>query len=116
MSPLHVEVFNSGRNKWIRVGEVQPTDPPGSMSNNKLDGSRELYQFGCAPDDSKSTIYRSGAGIDIATRRFRDAIIVPSKLEVVKVLGNGESTELNIRTDKDAEFRRIRFAHRQNKS
>lgn len=65
MSPLRVEVYNPGAKRWFLTGEVKPGGPPGSISDNKLDGSRDVYIFWCAPDDSQSTIYRSGFGVDV---------------------------------------------------
>lgn len=111
MAPLHIEAFNPARKEWVRVGDVYSTDPPGTMSNNKPDGSRELYQFACAKDDSKSTIYRSGLGVDIEIGRFRGAIIDPLKLEVVKELKREESFEMDIKTDRNPVVTKIRFTH-----
>lgn len=112
MAPLHIEIFHPEYKEWLRVGKVHPTDPPGSISDNKPDGKRDLYQFECEKDDSKSTIYRSGLGVDMEVgTRFREAIIDPSKLEIVKELKKGESFEMDVKSDKSPTSRKIRFTH-----
>ena len=112
MSPLRIEGYNSTSREWINVGEVKPGDPPGSISDNKPDGSRDLYMFECVPDDSKSTIYRSGFGADVDMGHVRAVVPDPSRLEVVKELGRGEAFELEVKTDRSPEPRKIRFTHR----
>lgn len=114
MSPLRIEVYNPERNSWIQAGEVKPGDPPGSISSNKPDGSRDVYMFDCAPDDSKSTIQRSGFGVDaeLAEGRLRAVVPDPSRLEVVKELKPGESYEMTIKTDRSPQPRQIRFTHK----
>jgi len=42
MAPSELEAFNSNTRRWVRVGKVKPGDQPGSLSNNKPDGSREI--------------------------------------------------------------------------
>jgi len=111
MSPLRIEAFNPVDKQWVRVGEVRPTDPPGSISDNKPDGKRDIFMFKCERDDSKSIIYRSGIGIDEEVGRFR-VITDFSKLEVVKELKKGESFEMDIKTDKRPASRKIRFTHK----
>lgn len=115
MSPLRIEAYNSERSRWIQVGEVKPGDPPGSISDNKSDRTRDIYLFGCAPDNSKSIIYRSGLGLDTEVERGRLRVIMPdpSRLEIVKELNPGESYEMTIKTDRNAEPRQIRFTHRK---
>lgn len=111
MSPLHIEAFHPERKEWVRAGEVHPTDPLGSISDNKPDGKRYIYQFKCKIDDSKSVIYRSGVGIDAEAGRFR-TITDFSKLEVVKELKRGESFEMDIKSDKSPISRKVRFTHK----
>lgn len=112
MPPLHIEVFNPGNKEWVRAGEVHPTDPKGSMSDNKPNG-RDVYIFECAKDDSKSTIYRSGLGIDIEVGKFREISMDASRLEIVKELKDGESFEIEVKTDRSPEKRKIRFTHKK---
>lgn len=111
MAPLHIETFNPGRKEWVRVGEIHPTDLPGSISNNKPDGKRDIYQLKCEKDDSKSVIFKCIAGVDTEVGTFR-AIIPISKMEVVKELTRGESFEMDIRTDRSTVSRKIRFTHK----
>lgn len=68
--------------------------------------------FDCAPDNSKSTIYRSGFGADVDFGAIRAVVPDPSRLEVVRELGKGESFELEVKTDRSSEPRKIRFTHR----
>lgn len=112
MPPLHIEVFHPVKRDWVEVGKVHSTDIPGSMSDNKPDGARDIYVFECAQDNSKSTIYRSGGGIDMEVGQFRETIMDTSKLEVVKELKDGESFEIEVKTDRSPVARKIRFTHR----
>lgn len=112
MSPLRVEIYNPEARNWIKIGEVKPNDLPGSISDNKSDGSRDVYMFECAADNSKSTIYRSGFGADIDLGSMRVVSPDPSQLEVVKELNKNESFEMVVKTDKSPGPRRIRFSHK----
>lgn len=111
MSPLNVEVYNAQRNEWIRAGEVKPGDPPGSISQNKPDGSREVYLFQCEPDDKSSVIYRSEAGIDVANPQIR--VIDSVGLEEVARLTEAESHTISVKTDVSDARRVIRFTHQE---
>lgn len=112
MSPLRVEIYNPEAKQWTLVGEVKPGDPPGSISDNKSDSSRDLYLFECATDNSESAIYRSGLGVDTEVDRFR--VVVPnlSRLEVVKRLKKNESFDMTVKTDRSPKPRQIRFTHK----
>lgn len=111
MAPLSIEIYNQGVDLWIKAGELKPGDQPGSLSDNKPDGSRDIYLFECAPDDLSSTVYRSEVGADIEVGQLR--VVDPvGNLEVIKRLKQGESFEMEIKTDKSPEPHRIRFTHR----
>lgn len=111
MSPLKVEVSRTGT-EWVQAGPlIKPGDPSGSMSNNKEDGSRELYFFECSPDDSRSTIYKSGAGFDVDLGLLRASEIDTSRLEVIRELLKGETYEMEVKTDRSLEKIKVRFTH-----
>ncbi len=113
MSPLNIEVYNPdarGNEGWVRVGEVQPRDPPGSMSDNQPDGTRDVIMFKCEPDDSKSTISKANFGADTEWGRFR--AITDTGFEVVKELTKGESFEMAVKTDASPTPRRVRFTQK----
>lgn len=109
MPPLNLEVFNAQKNEWVKIGELKPGQQPGSVSQNKPDGSREVYIFECKTDDSESTIYRSQAGVDIATPQTR--AIGTAGLEKVAILKDGESHKISIKTDVNEIRKVIRFTH-----
>lgn len=115
MSPLNIEVYVPERSKWIGVSpQLKPGDRPGSISDNKPDSSRDIYLFECAPDDSKSTISRSGFGADteLEQERLRAVFPDPSKMEVVKELRKGETYEMTVRSDRNPQQpTQIRFTH-----
>lgn len=114
MPPLHIEAFHSTNRNWFRLGEIHPTDPMASMSDNKPDGSRNIYMLKCARDDSGSTIFRSGAGVDTKVGRFREIIAMDtSKLEVVKELRDGESFEMDVKPDMSPASIKVRFTHKK---
>ncbi|MCX6774499.1 MAG: hypothetical protein NTY99_00195 [DPANN group archaeon] len=109
MAPLDVEICGPDE-KWIKVNTVKPIDLPGSITDNKPDGSRELYIFQCSLDGLYSIIYRSKAGIDAEKGLGR--MITTTGLDVVKELKKGDKPyEMSIKTDKSSETRRIRFVH-----
>ena len=105
---LKLDVYNPNSNNWINIGNLNPGDLPGSVSDNRP-GKREVYIFECKQDNSKSVIYCSRSGIDAETGDAR--IINTSGVDVIKELKNGETYEMKIRTDKSLEGRLIRFTH-----
>ena len=106
---LNLEVYNIKKSKWIKVGCINPGDLPGSMSDNKSGGTRDVYIFECLSDNSKSIIYRSKSGTDTENERLRK--ITTSELETIKELRKGEYYEMKIMTDRSLEARLIRFLH-----
>jgi hypothetical protein len=88
-------------------------NPPGeigSFSNNTENGVREVYAFECAPDDSKTTLYKLLPGVDVEIGRFRT--INKNEFFPIKEMRRGdEPFEMNIKTDKSPEERKIRISH-----
>jgi hypothetical protein len=112
MAPCEVEAFDPDSRKWFKASpRVEPEHPPASLSNNKPDGTREIILFGCLPDDSKTIIWRSKAGIDVEVGKARMVASMPGACEVIKELTRGESFEMDIVTDRGAK-RKIRFTHK----
>lgn len=109
MSPLNIEVYNPAREKWAKVGERRPNEPLGSISQNKPDGTREVYLFGCNPDDKESIILKSKAGVDIADPSIR--IVDTAGFEEISRLKDGESHTLSVKTDVSDTRRIVRFTH-----
>ena len=113
MPPLEIEAYHKGREVWVKSAEVKPGDPPGSISDNKPNGKRDIYMFECITDDSKSTIYRSVLGLDLESAKGeRTVFFDPSKREVVKELAKGESHEITVFTDKARQASLLRFTHK----
>ena len=111
MSPLRVETYSQDMSKWVQVSEIKPTDPPGSVSQNKPDGNREIYLFECAKDDSHSTIYRSKGGVDTEIGKHR--VVMSENFEAIKTLKKGDKPfTLTLKTDVSPQRRLIRFTHR----
>lgn len=65
MSSLRIEAYRGDLSKWVQVGKIGPHDPAGTMSSNLSDGTREIYQFSCAEDDSYSVVRKLPLGIDV---------------------------------------------------
>ncbi|OGE78054.1 hypothetical protein A3J19_01080 [Candidatus Daviesbacteria bacterium RIFCSPLOWO2_02_FULL_41_8] len=108
---LGVEVYNAMAKDWVQLPELKPGDRPGSVSQNKPDGEREVYLFECAPDNSHSTIYRSTFGADTEIAETR--VITTAGLEIVKELKRGEEPYvLTLKTDISDARRIIRFTHK----
>lgn len=109
MSPLKLEIYGPNKN-WIKVAEVRQRDLPGSISDNKSDGSRDVYIFECLQDDSKSVIYRSKAGVDTEIDSLR--AITTAGVDIVAEIRRGDKPyKMEIKTDKRSEPRQIRFTH-----
>lgn len=111
MSPCEVETRAPGSEKWIKIGQVGPGDRPGSFSNIREDGIREIVLFESSKDDSETRIFRSGLGIDWEAGDLRGVIPDTELLELVKTLKKGESYEMNISTDRGTKAV-IRFTHK----
>lgn len=112
MSPLRIEAYRGDISRWVQVGEVKPGDPSGSVSQNKPDGTRALYLFECAPDDSQSTIYRAKFGADVDMGKLRAVISDRNNWEIIRVLKEGEPPyRLTLKTDVSPQRRIIRFSH-----
>ena len=100
MSPLNVEVLHNVDKQWIKLGEVGPLDKPGSLSNIKSKGKKDIYLFKCEKDDSKSVIYRS------ESKNVTDF----SELEIVKEVKKGESFIIDMKTNGNA--KKVRFSQK----
>ncbi|MDP3916817.1 MAG: hypothetical protein Q8Q42_00850 [Nanoarchaeota archaeon] len=107
---LTLEIY-ANKKGWIEAGNLNPGDRPGSISNNNLDGSRDVYLFECEVGNNKSVIYRSSAGIDTEIENLRVTNI--QDLEIVKELSKDNPTlEMKVKTDRSQIYRTIRFTHR----
>ncbi|TSC85398.1 MAG: hypothetical protein G01um10147_1174 [Microgenomates group bacterium Gr01-1014_7] len=107
---LNVEAFHPERNEWIKLSQLNPGDRPASMSQNKPDGTREVYLFECAPDNSHSTVNRSTSGADASNPDIR--IVVTEGLELIKELRRGDDPfVLTLLTDNSSQRRIMRFTH-----
>ena len=97
-------------NNWIEIAALNPRDRPGSISDNKPDGGRDVYLFECEPDDSKSTIYQyRGSDTEFGLVRLVDL----EGIEVVKELRRGDKPyEMRVKPGKVPEHTQIRFTHR----
>lgn len=114
MSPLRIDVYNPKGQEWVEVGELNPGDRPGTISQNKPNGSRELYVFHCEPDDKSSIVYRAKNGVDITDSQTR--VFIPSDLKEVARLRDGDPPYvLTVKTDVSEDRRIIRFTHQERK-
>ncbi len=111
MASLTLEVYATA-DEWKKIGELKPGDPIGSISNNKPNGTRDIYMFECLPDGSKSIIYRSKAGIDIEYGLTR--MVTTEGAEVIKELRIGDEPYImEVSTDRSPKSRRqIRFTYK----
>lgn len=109
--PLYLEAQIGSQ--WTEVGAVRPGDRPGSISDNKDDGTRTVYLLECAEDDSKSTISKPDKlGVDATADETR--IIECIGVEIVKVLEQGSPPfELRVKWDGAKESRSLRFSHKK---
>lgn len=113
MAPLEIDTYRPDLNKWVHIGEVKPGDRPGSIAQNNPDGTRDIYIFECAKDDSSSTVYRSKSGVDFTKGQLREIISERTNWQVIKIIKKSEEpSTLNIKTDISSQRRLIRFSHR----
>lgn len=115
MSPLRVEVYNPEISKWVQAGqELGPQDQLGTISSNLPDGTREVYQFLCAEDDSHSIIQRLPIGIDVEIGHLRilDPQNVANAIRVATLRKGDPPHRLTVLTDRSPQRRIIRFTHR----
>lgn len=113
MSPSKAEVYIPNKERWVDLGEQPPGSPPGSFSNVRENGAREIILFECAEDDSETRVYKSGFGLDAELGEegeLRQVIYDPEKLETIKALKKGESHEMEIKTDRNIQSK-IRISH-----
>jgi hypothetical protein len=111
MAPCEFEIRAPDSEKWIKIGQLNPLNRPGSFSNIREDEVREIVLFECSNDDSETRIFRSGLGIDWEAGDLRGIAPYPELLELVKTLKKGESYEMNITTDRGTRAV-VRFSHR----
>ncbi|MGH3548895.1 MAG: hypothetical protein ACRDQU_12455 [Pseudonocardiaceae bacterium] len=72
---VHVETPGG----WVRLGSVQPDEPPGSVTNTTPDGKREVYIFGWI--GGRMGVFRSTNGIDIEDGPTRE--ILTTGLDII---------------------------------
>lgn len=110
MSPCEVELRPKGQKEWLKLESINPGDQPGSISDVSK-GQRDIYLFECAPDNSKSTIYRSRLGVDWDVDEATRAVTPLKGREVIKELKKGESFELEVTTER-GQSGTFRFTHK----
>lgn len=100
------------RDTWAPISVLSPGAQPGSISNNTLDGKREIYLFECAADDQSSIISKSEAGMDSLSRDRRNRLVESVRKNVVVTLREGDAPfEITVRTDISSDPRVLRFKH-----
>lgn len=105
--PLRLEVYDERKN-LVPVGIILPESIPGSMSDVSQ-GTRQVYMFECARDDSHSTIHRSRAGIDVEQGESR--VISSAQFVQIMKLHRGESYSISLQPEGSPVQREIRFTH-----
>lgn len=108
MPPLRIELHNPVNEQWVPVGELQPGDPDGSISDNHANG-RDVYIFGVDPIEDRAYIKKSAYGIDTAEALTR-AINTSHFIEVT-YLACGESHDMEVKTDISSHPRKIRLTY-----
>lgn len=93
--------------QWETLGIQRSGDPPATISNNKLDGQREVYITQCFADHA--TVSRLPGGVDIEQGVHR--IIDSEELKhaiLVRHLAIGESIKMILKPDR-GERRSVRY-------
>lgn len=95
---LHFEILAPGKEEVMRTRVFQPGEGS-TLSNNLPDGERELLIFGCAFDNTHSTLERSQAHDVRLTRTER---WVPFSRDVAgeTVLSPNEPLTISVVTDR----------------
>lgn len=112
MAPCEVEFRLQGQGDWLKLRPLNPGNAPGSFSDVSR-GRRDVYMFECSDDGQYTVIYRSGLGIDYDLGKEREIrVIEPAeKPEVVEVLAEGESFEIEVTTER-GQTGTFRFTHK----
>lgn len=108
MSPLKVEIYSSSSEAWRLVAELNADDLNGSISDNLADGTRNIYMFGVNKTGRSAFIARSILGLDV--ERGAQRVVDSSGFETIALLKSGESYEMDVKTDRSPEPRKIRFS------
>ena len=115
MPPLTIEVYSDEAKKWVEAGRLKPGDSPGSISNHTPDMRREIIMFECAADDSKSTIYKPRAEVDVTAyvkgRASQRAVRSFGDFDMIRTLRKGDSVEMKVTTDISSGPRTLKFTH-----
>lgn len=111
--PLRIEAYAEGRGIWIKVGEIGPDDPAGTLSNTLPDRTREIYRFFCAPDGMQSEVQRLPFGVDVEVGALRvlEADDVEEAEVVARLKAGDDPYRLMVKTDVSSQRRLLRFTH-----
>lgn len=105
-----VEVYSPESSSWISVRDLPPGEK-GSVSQNLPDGSRKIYVFECASDDSETILYEPSDGIDLTDGEAR-VVIGSEELKVKKRIERGDEPYLiTLNTDVSKQRRIMRLSH-----
>ncbi|GEM_PF-3574900 len=112
---LKIERYNPEENRWKDVRKLKPEDGPATITNNYLDGTREIYYLRCKPNNSESVVIKvkptfSGRSPEHGYRRILFKDVQESK-ECVALNRNGSSIELLVTTDKSDKPQKLRLTH-----
>ena len=94
--------------EWRETGRLGP-GMKGSISHNKPDGTRMLYEFECADDDSYGVLNLSEAGIDITAGPVRS--VLSTTFRELARLRDGQYYLFAAKTDVSPEPRIVRIRH-----
>ncbi|MBI2013247.1 MAG: hypothetical protein HYS87_00180 [Candidatus Colwellbacteria bacterium] len=95
---------------WKETCRVYPHQAPGSITDNKPDGTRDVYLFYCEDDDGCSKVLKSRGGVDTADPSTR-VVTNLAGFELVKTIHPREYFTMTILTDESQEPRKIRIKH-----
>lgn len=107
MSPLNVEIKRQGA-KWKKIGTQEPGQTPGSFSDIRSKGGRDMYVYECVIDDTFSliTVYRGGVEGEGQSQKE-----VFGKGEEFTRLKKGQSKTIHIRSNEFGGKVSVRFKH-----
>lgn len=106
--PLLIDVFDGGN--WRRVGQLNPQDTPGSISNIIAPAKPQVVAFLCKPDGVSSEVYICHTPGLFLTESIR--VIDLTRFRLEKVLSALDAPyEITVKTEKSPVARRMRFSH-----
>lgn len=107
---LHFEILRPGTEEVLKNRIFQPGEGS-TVTNNLADGSRELYVFGCAEDNTFSFIQKSTSSNDVLLSRTERYVPKSTIFKEVATLSPDQPFTISVVTDRGT-MADVRLTHK----